>query len=1777
MINYTSAIQKMLKRICSILITGCLMIPAVPFGVFAADESYVPRAKIANITASSYQDDPSCYPENAVDGVEGVDNYWHTPWTGDQIPDFPHWLQVAFTEPQTIHKIVAVARNANTSNLERYEVWVSETGEESGLQKLTEGTIENRTVDATIEFEAVTVKMVRLVALSKFGTEADNSFSISEIKFGLEEGGAGVYDGRIHSMLARIDAALDYTSQDTGEGAHQFSPAEAAALSDEKATLQNLLGTADTESAQAALDSAGQALERLLASNKAEEESLTVPLPKGFLTAEANSWQSGYEASRAIDGSLSTLWHTQWQPENSPFPHTLSLTLPREMLLDQVYIYPRTDMDTGRIVSGEIWAGADEESLELAASFTGGSSSPTVVELPLTTAKVVQIRALSGNSPNTAVAEVEVYTYDRGYVSLLEAWQAAHTALESAVAGEGLGQYPQSAIDQYAGALEGARDPEEWAALKNSECYAAAAELNTLREEFFENVNIYTLDTLNAYIREGEALLAAAPDASDRAALENALQTARAVASDASADKMSIHEAAASLETILDGIRAANAASLDLSGVWQLKLGSYSSGGNVFDDTANLPGSLDENKKGETNEYADMLRLSRYVKYTGPALYQRDIYLSGGWDGRQITLLMERTRVTRVWVNGVRVDSSDRLMLSTAQKYDLSAALKPGAVNTLTIEVDNDLSSYASQMPAGGILNSHLATEETQTNWNGIVGRFELEADPMVSIDGLRVYPNEDLRSARVVVEVKNATAAAVDEAVTVQVPGFSPASAQAKVQAGETALVEIQYEMQGEIKLWDEFEPNLYNLTARLDDGSEKTVQFGMRRFGVDPDTKQLTINGKKFLLRGEANCAVFPLTGYAPMDEAGWEHLFASYQSFGINTVRFHSWTPPEAAFTVADRMGMYLQPELPCWMGNLFGDTVQREYYKAEAEAVFKAYANHPSFAMYTFGNELSFSTTVIDGMDGIAYADWLIESLQADDPTRLYSFGSNVNFGYKEATEHSDFFTGQSILGSNIRGAFAGPGGHIYNNYPSSTPTYDEGIKKATDAGKAIFSFEVGQFQVFPDVLKEVSEYDGALEPRNLQETLKKLREKGISDETIQTWIEASGMISRIGYRQEIEAVYRTENMSGISLLGIQDFSGQGTALVGMINALGDAKPYDFADPEAFSEFFAPVVPLAVLEKFSWKSEETLHADILLANFGPVDLSGPVEYTLTDGDRVLGAGSLSVTDFPQGATSSAGSLDISLSDVSQPSQLKLTLRHGDRENSYDLWVYPSEQVDMGDVYVAEYLDSTALEVLAGGGSVFLSPPATASNLPNSTSGQYMNAFWSTMFANGTLGAYMDPEHPVFDEFPTEFYSNLQWFPMAKYGRPMLLDEVRDTNGNAIEPLVGVIDGFTSLQQLGLLYEAKVGGGKVIVSSMGLEELQSQYPEAKALRNSILAYMTSDAFDPQTELSIETVNDQIKGEEKLKNFKPNNVALAENGGEPFKSDDTDTFSGDYDHKHADRLYEINDGDVDASWNYRAWTDWNGTEAYPRDAVIGVSFDKDYLIHEIKLTFYEDSGCKAPETVALQYWDGQNFVDIPDMSRTDGFGQGENTISFTPVRTSRIRAILRHAEGMAVAISEFAAYECRVSAEVLVSKKAGKAKYAISNPTSGDKTLDCVMVAYDEKGDILAVERKSSVVVAAGEMFTVDISLPEEYAKIRAFVLDTKKQFIPTPDDDAPGDVDKNGRVTVSDVVALRQQIVASGWSDAELLAADFDGSGTLTVSDVIALREFITKVIG
>ena len=875
---------------------------------------------------------------------------------------------------------------------------------------------------------------------------------------------------------------------------------------------------------------------------------------------------------------------------------------------------------------------------------------------------------------------------------------------------------------------------------------------------------------------------------------------------------------------------------------------------------ATLPGSLDENRIGYrdvgTNQWHpdaglgnDVLfdsnapiatRLTRKYTYEGPAWFTRAVDFEPE-PGKRVFLEAERVRCLRLFVDGHEVPDYVEPSISTPHVFEVTGLMHRGA--EITLVSDN---SYPG-LPHDAIVFSSAATDETQTNWNGILGYIRLRVEEPVFIDAVRVLPRGDSAAVRIVISAAQSyrgcvtlksAAFAGDRVLDVDVPrGIHT------VEAKGVALA-------GNVHRWDEYEGNLYELSADLEGFGAKTVTFGVRDFG-DDGAGRLALNGRRVFIRSEANCAEFPETGHPPMTVEAWTAILGTFNAYGVNLMRFHSHCPPEAAFTAADRLGMMMEPELSHWNPrDAFEPEDAWRYYQIELRRIIETLANHPSFVMLTLGNELW------TGEVGRGRMDSLLGMAHALDDTRLYANASNAFYGTRGCDPKSDFYTSQSYRGHLLRGICAGMKetggvipGHINRNYPSARVDYEESMACLRESyAKPVFGFEVGQFEVLPD-FDELDEYKGVTDPANLRLIRDRVIARGLETDW-KRYVAATGELSRLCYREEVEAALRTASLSGLSLLGLQDFPGQGTALVGMLNAHLRPKPYDFARPERFSAFFRAQLPLALLEKYTYVSGETLTAPVVVANYGRKDIAGPVRYALRgDGFEVEGA--LDAVDFPVGRLTSAGTIRESLSEAAAPVRLDLSLRVGETENSYPVWVYPPMSPKCPeDVYQTETLDARAAEILRSGGKVLLAPQSTEEALPNSILAQFSTDFWSVgtfPCQSGAMGQLIDEKHPLFRRFPTEFHTNWQWWPMATQRAVILPRPIR--------AIVTEMDSYATMRPMAQLFECKCGGGRLMFSSMGLNALQ-QYPEAQALLDAIYHYMASDDFAPEETLSLDEI---------------------------------------------------------------------------------------------------------------------------------------------------------------------------------------------------------------------------------------------------------------------------------------------------------------------------------
>ena len=887
----------------------------------------------------------------------------------------------------------------------------------------------------------------------------------------------------------------------------------------------------------------------------------------------------------------------------------------------------------------------------------------------------------------------------------------------------------------------------------------------------------------------------------------------------------------------------------DLSGEWSLRA-------EGLDDAAvQLPGTLDTNRigfpdPGNKNWHPEISlgnesdlsgtplilnRLTRNFTYEGAAYYSKNIFVNTG--GKRVFLEAERSRDLSLQVNGQTVLPYQQGTVSTPYVFEITDAVHC-AENTFILCCDNSYPTW----PHDAIVYSSAATDETQTNWNGIIGKLHLRFEEKNFISAVRVFPQKNPQgnscNVTLTIIIDFDCTCPYTGTITLQSPAFArPAEMQVCLDAGRGS-VQIQGIVPADgAEYWDEDHGVLYDVQVQGDGLETFTARFGIRIFSAADG--QFTLNGRNIFLRSETNCCVFPETGHMPMTVEEWKRVLAVYKSYGVNCMRFHSHCPPGAAFTAADEMGMLMQPELSHWNPQTaFEDDKSRNYYTMELQQILFSYANHPSFVMMTWGNELKC------GALGYKRMVLLLHMAGKIDPTRLYASGSNNSYGEIGPDPISDFYTGQGIYHEPMRATSAYMRGYLNEHYPNTQSDYTTAMKLVRqEFAGPVFGFEVGQYEILPD-FDEWDNHTGVTRPDNYWYIRDRVEKSGL----MPGWkkrVEATGELSLLAYREEAEASLRTVGFCGISLLGLQDFPGQGTALVGMLNAHLEPKPYNFALPERFRQFFSDVVPLALLEKYTYVTGETVKVHIKIANYSRKNIQVPCILRLMKNTTVLQE-KMHSGEFPCGTVSPAGTAEFSLDNYTQPQRLTLSVSIDSRDNTYPIWVYPDKPLCVPDMVLITQSAQEAFCALEKGRTVLLSPPANEDHFPESIKTQFTTDFWSVgTFADqsGFMGCMMDPQHPVFAGFPTEFYTNRQWWPMCQ-GRAVILPA-------GIHSLVTALDCYARMRNMGMLFETKAGTGRLMVSSMGLME-QMEYPEVRALTQSIVDYMASDAFNPSQTVS-------------------------------------------------------------------------------------------------------------------------------------------------------------------------------------------------------------------------------------------------------------------------------------------------------------------------------------
>lgn len=903
-----------------------------------------------------------------------------------------------------------------------------------------------------------------------------------------------------------------------------------------------------------------------------------------------------------------------------------------------------------------------------------------------------------------------------------------------------------------------------------------------------------------------------------------------------------------------------------LFGDWELRLDTaqeLTSPPESYPLTMRLPGTTAQQGIGSFNAARAEGFLSEKYPFEGQIWLHRRVEINDENIGKPLFLHLERTRMTRLWVNGRYVGAEQSLC--TPHRYDLTAFADK--IMDIVLCVANV--GYPTR---GG----HMTSPDTQTNWIGVTGDIRLEMHESVYFSDVRVFP--DAKEHRITLDGRLHGASSVDASIEINADARI-ASYHQTISADVSGRFEFSLSLPDDAPLWSEWSPSIMKITLMLANGEISEVSFGLRDFRAAG--MQFTINGTPTMLRGKHDGLLFPLTGAAPTDADTWISIFRTMKSWGINHYRFHTCCPPEACFTAADIVGIYLEPELPFWgtihdLDDPACNPDEQAYLLREGLRICAVFGNHPSFCMLSLGNELWGSPARLSD---------LLTALRTADPRPLYTQGSN-NFQHMPQTmPQEDFWVGvRTAKHKLIRGSYAtcdAPVGRLQTHAPSTNWDYeahlfpDEIDADACDSGgdiriqygtgvktvrtaaakafcpdKPVITHEIGQYGIYPDY-REIPHYTGVLEARNFEVFRDRLAAAGMLLQA-DDFFSCSGKLARDCYKNELEAAMRTPHLAGFQVLDLQDFTGQGTALVGMLNSLLENK--GFISPAQWRGFCSDFVLLARFDSYVWEAESTQQLDFYIrANTAITRV--PFQATLC-------AGSYKTCVQFDVEDDARGLVHIGCAKMQIPrtyvGNAELVLQCGDAENRYALTILPPAlPLDLyahPSVFVCHTL-ADALPMLQNGRRVLLLPESVTRGIV----GFYCADFWNyPMFRAisesmgkeppvGTMGLCIQASHPVAKAMFSDDYTTPQWYEIITNACCAILDDFPDD----YRPILQMIDNVERNHRLGILFEANVSGGKLLVCTSKIHQHLEDIA-VNRFAHALLDYAASDEFAPQIRIA-------------------------------------------------------------------------------------------------------------------------------------------------------------------------------------------------------------------------------------------------------------------------------------------------------------------------------------
>lgn len=642
----------------------------------------------------------------------------------------------------------------------------------------------------------------------------------------------------------------------------------------------------------------------------------------------------------------------------------------------------------------------------------------------------------------------------------------------------------------------------------------------------------------------------------------------------------------------------------------------------------------------------------------GETWYRKAVKLPAEWKGRRIWLKTGWTNSQGYfWINGEHV-AFDWYGCETF-KYDVTDLVKPGEREEMVVVQVNNAAP------------SHHGNMNSKNHWTGILRDVEFEATPADCwIDDAWARGDFDDRKAEVKVKVEG--------------EGWSGRFVVRATIEGEKTEMEIPSPSSSYFTLevplsnfrpWSPETPNLYTAKVELVSADGSVLQTRFERFGVrklEVRGKDVFLNGKPFFFRGAGWHALDPIHGYFPADRENFLKRARQIRAAGFNFVRNHTAINMPEFFEACDEAGLMVQPELPYYAD--WSADGQRFDPCGDAKALYLHYRRHPSFAVYSFGNE---------GYFGQYLSRRLYEEVKARDPDRLVNgqdcfiaTGTPIN-----EPGASDFATAPCRF--SAPGTWAPGRPYIYHEYINSSVKLDS---RVADGFTGVW-----------------------VPPISRADRLAFLEKSGLDHVWGDRLQNGQNLMQKIYLKYGLELARRDPNATGYSYWSLQDacspqggtFIGQAlwnpfwgekengskTSEVAIYNSPRCLLVSDGDDPETYApgstKLWVAHLDAMVTNRVRM-SGETLKLRFYLANYELGALAGArLEWRLGE----VASGKIDVGDQAEGGVRRIGTADIRIPDLARAAKAELSLAlHATSNgkpvtvaNSWGYWLFPRASVE------------------------------------------------------------------------------------------------------------------------------------------------------------------------------------------------------------------------------------------------------------------------------------------------------------------------------------------------------------------------------------------------------------------------------------------------------------------------------------------------------------------